>query len=462
MMLSRKLFLTSLAAAGAGFRRAWADSAAKPIVSFGVMSDSHVRDDPETAEPLRRIFKHLAAEGVDAVLHCGDICELGTLAELKNVADAWKFGFPGGKNAVGKPVTPFFVFGNHDYHAASYMRGKAVTDEDRSLGILYHKEKAWQMLAGEAFPGEVFSKEINGITFIGAHWAHEGEMAEWFKKHPLDANKPVFYVQHPHPTDTCFGTWAGANAVSKDILLSHPNLFSFSGHSHITVSDDRAVWQGGFVSMGAGSARLVSVGRRAGCENIGMKKWPKDVFRHMPSVRGGKSWQASIVKVYADRVEVTRRDYLNEESLGEHWRIDFPFRHNAEAPYLIADTARAPQFPEGAKVKIAEKNGKRQPDHVKEAQVHITMPAAIGDGPYARVFYYRVEVLDAAGKVLKDRKVVQQDAALAEMRTVKTDGWCVFAKDELPRGVALRFRVYPQNTSGKEGRPITSEPINLA
>ena len=113
-------------------------------------------------------------------------------------------------------------------------------------------------------------------------------------------------------------------------------------------------------------------------------------------------------------------------------------------------------------MKIAEKNGKRQPDHVKEAQVHITMPAAIGDGPYARVFYYRVEVLDAAGKVLKDRKVVQQDAALAEMRTVKTDGWCVFAKDELPRGVALRFRVHPQNTSGKEGRPITSEPITLA
>ena len=342
MMLSRKLFLSSLAAAGAGWRRAWADSAAKPIVSFGVMSDSHVKDDPETAEPLRRMFKHMAAEGVDAVLHCGDICELGTLAELKNVADAWKFGFPGGKNAAGKPVTPFFVFGNHDYHSASYMRGKPVTDEDRALGILYNKEKAWQMLAGEAFPGEVFSKEINGITFIGAHWAHEGEMEEWFKKHPLDANKPVFYVQHPHPRNTCFGEWAGANAVSKDLLLSHPNLFSFSGHSHITVSDDRAVWQGGFVSMGAGSARLVSVGRRAGCENIGMKKWPEGVFRHMPSVRGGKAWQASIVKVYADRVEVTRRDYQNDDSLGERWRIDFPFRHNAQAPYLIADAARAP------------------------------------------------------------------------------------------------------------------------
>ena len=461
MLLSRKLFLTSLAAAGAGFRRTWA-AESKPIVKFGVMSDSHVKDNPKTAEPLRLMFKHMAAEGVDAVLHCGDICELGTLTELKNVADAWKFGFPGGKNAAGRPVTPFFVFGNHDYHAASSLRGKPVTDEDRAIGILFNRDKAWQMLAGEAFPGEVFSKEINGITFIGAHWGHEGEMAEWFKAHPLDASKPVFYVQHPHPKNTCFGTWAGAKVVSREILMSHPNLFSFSGHSHITVSDDRAVWQGGFVSMGAGSARLVGVGLRADCENVGMRKWPKNVFRHMPSVRGGKAWQASIVTVYADCVEVTRRDYLNDESLGEPWRIDFPFRHNAEAPYLIADAARAPQFPEGAKVKVAEKNGERQPDRVEEAQVHLTMPAALGDGPHARVFYYRVEALDAVGKVLKERRVVQQDAALAEMRTVKTDGWCVFAKDELPKGVPIRFRVYPQNTSGKEGRPITSEPISLA
>ena len=462
MMVSRKLFLTSLAAAGAGFRRAWAAGAEKPIVAFGVMSDSHVKTDPETAEPLRRMFRHMSAEGVDAVLHAGDICEIGALTELTHVAAAWKEAFPGGKNAAGKPVTPFFVFGNHDYHSASYMRGKPVTDEDRATGILYNKEKAWQMLAGEPFPGEVFSKTINGITFIGAHWSHEAELADWFKAHPLDAGKPVFYVQHPHPKKTCFGAWAGGGGVSPDLLCAHPNLFSFSGHSHITVSDDRAVWQGGFVSMGAGSARLVSLGRRAGCENTGMKPWPKGVFRHMRSAQVGRAWQASIVKVYADRIVVTRRDYLNDESLGAPWYIDFPFRHDAEHPFLVADAARAPQFPKGAKVTVAEKMGKRQPDNVKEAQVHLSVPAAIGDGPHARVFYYRVEVLDADGKTLLERKAVQDEIGFAEERTIKTDGKCGFAKDELPKGVALRFRVYPQNTSGKEGRPITSDPITLA
>ena len=461
MMLSRKLFLTSLAAAGAGWRRAWAADA-KPIVKFGVMSDSHVTTDPETAEPLRRIFRHLSAEGVDAVLHAGDICEIGALTELTHVAAAWKEAFPGGKNAAGKPVTPFFVFGNHDYHSASYMRGKPVTDEDRATGILYNKEKAWQMLAGETFPGEVFTKTINGITFIGAHWGHEAELAEWFKAHPLDASKPVFYVQHPHPTKTCFGDWASANKPSREILMSHPNVFSFSGHSHITVSDDRAVWQGGFVSMGAGSARLTSLGRRSGCENTGMKPWKPGVIRHMPAASSGRAWQASIVTVYADRVEVTRRDYCNDESLGAPWRIDFPFRHDSEKPYLVADSACAPQFPAGAKVEVSEREGRRMPDRVKEPQVHITVPVAIGDGPYARAFYYRVEALDAADKVVLERKVAQEHTAYAEARTCQTKGWCAFAKDELPKGVALRFRVYPQNTSGKEGRPITSAPITLA
>ncbi len=460
MMLSRKLFLSSLAAAGAGLCRAGGGSG-KPIVRFGVMSDSHVTTDPATAEPLRRMFRHMSAAGVDAVLHCGDICEIGALTELTHVAAAWREAFPGGRNSAGRPVTPFFVFGNHDYHSASYMRKKPVTDEDRATGILYNKEKAWRMLTGEPFPGEIFTKTISGILFVGAHWSHETEMEEWLKAHPLDAAKPVFYVQHPHPKGTCFGGWAGGGGAGKEILGVCRNLFAFSGHSHITVSDDRAVWQGGFVSMGAGSARLVSMGRREGCENCGKRPWLPGEVRHMGRAPVGKAWQASIVTVYADRVEVTRRDYLNDEPLGEPWSIGFPFRHDANAPFIVADAARAPQFPEGAKIKIAEKKGPRQPDGVKEEQVQLSVTAAVGDGPHARVFYYRVEVLDADGRKLAERKVAQGDIGFSEERTRRTDGFCCFGRDELPKGVPLRFRIFPLNTSGREGRPMTSEPLTL-
>ena len=229
----------------------------------------------------------------------------------------------------------------------------------------------------------------------------------------------------------------------------------------LAASDDRALWQGGFVSMGVGSARLVSIGRRKGCENAIMPPLPTGMFRHMPKASVGCAWQASIVALYSDRIDVTRRDYRYGESIGETWRIDFPFRHNSAAPYLLADSARAPQFPEGAGVIVEERVGMRQPDMAEERQITVKMPAARGDGPYARVFYYRVEVLDADGVVLKESKVVQEDVAFAERRTLRTQGWCTFAVDELPRGRPLRFRVYPQNTSGREGRPITSKPVTL-
>ena len=460
MMLSRKLFLSSLAAAGAELCRAGVAKEDKPLLKLGVMSDSHVTTDPETAEPLRRMFRHMAAENVDAVLHAGDICELGTLAELAYVMDAWKGAFPNGRNASGRPVVPFFVFGNHDYHSASYMRNKPVTDADRAAGILYNKDKAWRMIADEPFPGEVYAKTVNGFTLIGAHWSHEAEMADWFKAHPVDPARPVFYVQHPHPKGTCFGKWAGGKPDATPALAEHHNLFSVSGHSHITVSDDRAVWQGGFVSMGAGSARLVSVGRREGCENTGLKPWPDGVFRHMGGASSGGAWQASIISVYADRVVVTRHDYRHDEPLGEPWRLDFPFRHDSAAPYLVADAALAPQFPEGAAVKVLERKGLRRPDRLEERQVWVKVPAAVGDGSHARAFYYRFEVLDdATGKTLMERKVVQDDTSLAEPRTRLKDGWCAFAKAELPVARTVRFRVCPMNTSGRAGRPVESAPF---
>ena len=189
----------------------------------------------------------------------------------------------------------------------------------------------------------------------------------------------------------------------------------------------------------------------------------KDLDWHdaLEAARAGLAWQSSIVTVYADRVEVTRRDSMYGETLGEPWRVDFPFHHDPVAPYIVADVALAPQFQEGAKVEVSEREGTRMPDRSKERQVWIAFPAAIGDGPYARVFYYKVEALDSTGGTLKERKVMQRDVAFAEQRTVRTNGWCVFARDELPRGVKIRFRVYPQNTSGKEGRPIVSEPVSI-
>ena len=453
-MISRRLFLATFAAAGAGCCGAAAVRSGKPLLKVGALSDSHVTEDPATAEPLSRIFAHFAEEGVDAVVHAGDVCELGLLTEWAHVVDAWKKAFPNGLNKAGRPVTPFFVFGNHDYHDASYQRGKPISDEERAKAIIFNKDKAWRELTGEPFPGEVFTKTICGVPFVGVHWKHERDLAAWFDAHPLDPERLAFYVQHPHPPGTCF---VGGGGKGLEAYLRYPNLFSISGHSHTTVSDDRGIWQGGFVSMGAGSARLVG-GGRAGCDNMPVGKKPKPgAFFHTSVPKGPSAWQASIITVYSDHVEVDRREYRMGEQLGAPWTLDFPFRHNKAKPFMVADAARAPQFPAGAVVEISERVGTRRPDKAKEAQIVLSVPSAAGDGPHARTFHYEFEVVDAStGAVVAVRRTLQEMVYYSEARALERKGWCAFAKYELPQGMPLRFRVTPCNAAGRKGSPLES------
>ena len=152
MNLSRRYFLGSFASAIAAPHILRAE---RPIAKVGILLDTHVSVDKTTVEPLLKAFRRFAAEGVGTVAISGDICEVGTLEELSLVMDAWHTAFPNGRNALGEAVDPVFVWGNHDYHDASYQRGKAVTEADRKNCILYNKDVAWKMVTGEdKMPGE--------------------------------------------------------------------------------------------------------------------------------------------------------------------------------------------------------------------------------------------------------------------------------------------------------------------
>ena len=50
-------------------------------VRLGVISDTHVTG-PESVERLAAAFRFLRDRGVDAVLHCGDVTDWGTLEQL--------------------------------------------------------------------------------------------------------------------------------------------------------------------------------------------------------------------------------------------------------------------------------------------------------------------------------------------------------------------------------------------
>lgn len=429
-----------------------------PLAKVGILSDTHVSVDPKTVEPLLKAFRRFAAEGVGTVVISGDVCEVGTLAELKCVMDAWHTAFPGGRNALGQPVDPVFVWGNHDYHDASYQRGKSVTEEDRKNSILCNKDAAWKMVTGEEkMPGEVFIRKSHGLTFVGAHWKHQGELGSFLAAHAAEipSDSPVIYVQHPHPKGTCFHGWApGDNGRNRDALMAHPNFFCVSGHSHTSVSFDDSLWLGGFAAMGAGSTRIV--GGRRDVYNAGIKKGSGET-RHMSAPPTGGAQQSSILTVYRDRVVLSRYEHKYGEPLGEDWDIPFPFPHDAAHPHVIAESAAAPEFSAGAAIEVERKSGFLYPDKTPEVQLQLSFPSASSVGPHSRVMRYRVVVTKADGAAVVERIVAPAFTCLSERRSLKAKGMCAFGPGELPRGEKLVATVTPLNAGGKGGKSISRE-----
>lgn len=457
--IGRRSFIGTLSAACAASLSVRAEE--QPLLKIGVLSDPHVTADSATAKPLLKAFEYFATEGVGAVVIAGDICHDGRFEELENVVTAWRKAFPDGKNAQGGKVEPFFIFGNHDYHEASYLLGKAVNESDRANIIFYNKDKAWEMITGEArFPGEVFMREIGGIKFIGAHWGHQGpEVVEFFNRHSseIPSDRPVIYVQHPHPRKTCYSGWAaGDNGSNRTALMKYPNLFAISGHSHTAVSFDDAIWQGGFCSMGGGALRGAR-GRRYEY-NSALSKTARAAgeVRYMPPANVGKAWQVSIISIYPSRTLVSRRDVANDcEVIGEDWCLDFPYRHDPARPCRIAAAASAPEFPPSAQMSFAFRKGSIYPTKAPAKVLRIEFPCAKSTGPHSRVMDYRVEIFTADGAdKITERLVSQEMTSFSEKRTLERPGWCAFGLSELPADTELSVRVTPINAGGRGGRPL--------
>ena len=133
------LFASTLAVGGGMLASASAFVADGGAVRIGVISDTHVTG-PESAQELERAFRFFAERGVDAVVHCGDITDLGYLSQLDVFISSWRRVMP--------PDTPLIAaFGNRDMSDTSKMTA-AVKERDRSLLILSNPGAAMRRLCG--------------------------------------------------------------------------------------------------------------------------------------------------------------------------------------------------------------------------------------------------------------------------------------------------------------------------
>ena len=510
--ISRRWFIGGLASFGAfGGNRIFSAhagtfSGGKPNLTFGVISDVHVRlaasrdgfDKGHDTSTLIHTLEWFRSQGVDAVMIVGDIADKGLVDELQYVADAWFKVFPGDKAPDGRHVQRLFVYGNHDYEGYGYggYAKKLWPDEtERAQHVLSTDQKAnWEKIFHEEFSPIKFWT-VNGYSFVGGHWTadrcHGKEetgiagVEEFFAAHPkmLDPKKPFFYFQHPHPKDTCYGSWAwghddgrATRGPTDKVLADWPNAVAFSGHSHTTLTHDQSIWQGAFTSLGTSSLRYTG-GSYAqtrlpeGYENGGGSAAfdPYKVMSGYGSTRDGR--QGMLVKVYDSHVSFTRREFVYDQLLGDDWVLPLPAAESK--PFAFAEHAKrsiAPEFPAGAALIVSRARGKNRGAAAKGKSPAV--PAAekdvfVLDFPAAnavkggRVFDYEIVAVpkDGGKKVKRYLMADGYNMSPDNPRTWRPQT-CRIAADQLPRGVQFRFAVRPVNSLGKPGRAIASDWIS--
>ncbi len=283
----------------------------------------------------------------------------------------------------------------------------------------------------------------------------------------FDPAKPFFYCQHEHPNGTCHDR-TSKSANSKEVvraLSAFPNAVAFSGHSHLAISDERAVWQGAFTSIGAGCIHEGAAGFVY--DNVSAFWHPSGRKNLMASLADPKSWGGDakgggceLVEVFDDHLVVHRQSVTFARPIGPAWVVpipskkDGPFDFTKQAARRTAQGA-VPQFAAGAK--IAAKfcpNG-----HALESAAHKGKPCLYVTFPRAqtvkgsRVFDYTVEACAEGGNPIV-RQLIAAGFAYPEA-DADLPGECLFSTAELPRGKSIRFMVTPRDCFGLAGRPLS-------
>ena len=501
--ISRRWFIGGAASFGAfgGCRFFSGDDVASgaPRLRFGVVSDIHIvlRAAPGEAETLRnneltfvRTLEWFRDQGVDGVVVAGDMADHGTLEQLAIVAEAWNRVFPGDRAPDGRRVERLFVYGNHDLGGVPYAKRsmKGMSDEEIAKKIIYPDPKAaWEGAFHEQFV-PIWEKEVKGYRFVGAHWwsmqgcnghceKFNNGIADWYAAHAksIDPALPFFHIQHPHPLNTCYGSWAwGRDAgLSTKALSAFPNAVALSGHSHYPLTDERSLWQGEFTSVGTSSLRYTGMPYNefpgygfANTGSIGPGAREAEAAKLQSRIanpydcRQGMLWS-----VYDDRIVVRRREFMSGLDLGEDWVLPLPAAESK--PFAFAERAKkigVPEFPAGAalsaervKAKTRGVSAKGSSPAVKPVEkdcLKVVVPAAVAkDG--ARVYYYDVKAAAAGGKPVTRRVIAEGFNHGVRHARASLATECVFALDELPKG-AVRFEATPVNCFGRRGRALVS------
>lgn len=424
-MVSRREFV--LGASALAVEGIFAAGEDAPSLRFGVLSDVHLSGKPGTEMRLRRALAELDARRVDAIVVSGDLTCWATDAEFKAFAAAWDAEFPGGRGFDGRPVTRLLVSGNHDV-ADLRQRQHGRKPELRDMNGI------WRSCFGEEY-SPVTLKSVKGFDFVLVNYGHERDVSGWYGRNGarLKGKKPFFHVQHRHPKGTCFGGDVACDAGTvTPVLSAYANCFAISGHSHRPLSEETALWQGAFTSMGA--ATLQKPLFPLGYENSRLKERP------MVS-------QGAIIEVCGSSIRIERLDFALQERVGPDWRLSLPLETHPERPFVFAAKGSAPHYDARQfRLKVTRRGEK----------VRLEIPPPWTPNPWSRVIGYEVSVsADGSKRPFAVRRVLADGYYLPFEKARVRKTFVEFGKDALPEGKAV-FRVRAHNAAGVYGEELTS------
>ena len=426
MKTTRRAFIGG-AVACAPFAEIWAADK-EPLLKIGLMTDTHVGRTKESCSRARLAYELFRDIGVDLIVNDGDVADhhypTGYVAYREMVEETFA-GVP-----AAKRPKELFVYAWHDaFDYKNHPRGDATKDAPEAFAEMQELIKSPN--------GPYAEGEIKGFPYvvIPQFYGRDGQV-DWkrFDKmlsaaeasHP---GKPVFAFAHVPPDGTTRGK--RGSAEKRRVLNRHPMAVNISGHTHGSLRDERAIWQGEFTSI------------NVGC----LQNWGGGLPGSAP--KRMQNYGAVLMEVFANRIVFRRFDVRDrkEYAADAPWVVPWPF-DPATAPYRPgprAAAAKAPEFAPDAKVRVALGKPFRT--------AMIEFPCVSGA---VRPLAYRIEIERRGGgggwipfarkDVYGDFWQREEDRPVSVTQAVEA---AYFAA-----GAQYRVSVRPRNVWGREGRAI--------
>lgn len=402
-----------------------------PILKVGIISDvqAYAFSQDWGMHNCEKAFRALARKKIDVLVNAGDIADHGnddlTLRYYcKNVERFF----------AGKIPVLVQCAGNHDFWNSPEVRDVS-------------QEQIFREFC-EAFGDPVEDpccKTIAGYDFITLSSNKDRDYCEedCEKLRPLldasaarDPKKPIFVITHFQPSHTCSGSQGASGRPGlRKVLNDYPQVVSLSGHTHCPLEDERCIWQGEFTALNTSTLSYGCVEEK--CTNV--------IGSILPF--GRECVQFMYMEIYKDRLEFHRYNAEDGHEIKPDriWTVSYPYSP-ADAVYTAARASqrKAPEFEPGTDIYF----------RIDYGYIYLVFEGAKHDD---FVHFYKIRATELLPDGSEGKQMEWQMISNFFRLVRNQDQRMVFKfpKNTLEKAKCYRFEVFPVETFGNTGKPIT-------